>query len=154
MLRSPLNLCAWLQTRILLLSHHQTLSRAVFTGSGVLFVPLLVAEHAFRNVFQCSGSASGLWSTDVSPTPAVTHSSPPFQTKDDFRPFVARWLFSLPKSLSLGHSQFHAQMHSLLLAILEALWSVSYHLPKPPCPHQFMPLNLTDIYGSLSAVAL
>lgn len=100
MLRSPLNLCAWLQTCILLVCHHQTLSQAVFTGSGVLFVPLLVAEHAFQNAFQCSGSASGLWSTDVSPTPAVTHSSPPFQTEDDFRPFVTHWLFSVPKSLS------------------------------------------------------
>lgn len=76
---------------------------------------------------QRSGSASGLWGTDVSPVPAVTHSSPAFKTKDVFRSFVTHWIFSVPKSLFLGHSQpvsfLHAQpsfnyVRALLVCII------------------------------------
>lgn len=107
-LKSLPNPWAELNPQILPISHHKPLSQA-----GSLFLPVC----GIAGVGACfpkpvptphpphPGCAPGLWSTDVSPIPAVTHSSPAFQTKDGSGPFVTHWLLAVPKSLSFGQSQ-------------------------------------------------
>lgn len=108
-LKTPLNRCASLKACILQASHHKAFLSlfhwfwsplCTISGARVCF-----PKHVPRPQPQHLGFASGLWRTDLSPIPAVTHSSPASKTKDDFGPFVTHCLISLTESLILRHSQ-------------------------------------------------